>query len=460
MISKTLLLFGLFAVMALPSAWSSERPNIVFILSDDQGVNDVSCYGSEIRTPNIDSLAHEGARFDNFYVASSICTPSRFAFLTGQYPSRSQDELLGALMYLEDKKRGVRDGETTIASVLQQANYSTALIGKWHLGHGAKEFLPTRHGFDFFRGHTGGCIDFYTMCYGNDRDWYENETIVDKTGYATDLITDEAVAYLKADERKEQPFFLMLSYNAPHYGKGWDDGNQAAINIMQPPPKDLARVSYIEDPTRRKFAAKVVNLDDGIGRVLEAIDTSDLRENTLVIFVTDHGGDPKYGGSNKPLKGQKAGLYEGGIRVPCLMRWPAKIDPAKRITSMVSALDCFPTFCAMANVESSSTRSDGMNVLEVISGDQEIEDRELFFELGRHITFEGRSWFALRKGPWKYVQTDSGDEHLFDISKDPYETNDLKTLHPETFKQMKVRTLEIAESCRSGSSDLSRQTWN
>jgi arylsulfatase A-like enzyme len=458
MTTKILLLFGTLTLMALPSGWSSEKPNIVFILTDDQGVNDVGCYGSEIRTPHIDSLAHEGARFDNFYVASSICTPSRFAFLTGQYPSRSKDELLGALMYLGDKKRGVRPGETTIASVLQQAQYSTALIGKWHLGHGAKEFLPTRHGFDMFKGHTGGCIDFYTMCYGNQKDWYENEKIVDKTGYATDLITDEAVGYLKSPERRTKPFFLLLSYNAPHYGKGWDDGNKAPINIMQPPPEDLARVSYIEDPTRRKFAAKVVNLDDGVGRVLEAIDTSGLRENTLVIFVTDHGGDPKYGGSNKPLRGLKAGLFEGGIRVPCLMRWPAKIQPGKKITSMVSALDFFPTFCAMAKVDSPTTTPDGMNVLGTISGDQEIGERELFFELGRHITFEGKRWYALRKGPWKYVQTDSSEEYLFDISQDPNEKSDLKDLHPETFKQMKARTFEIAESCKNGNNDLGRET--
>ena len=296
--TKCLLLFAVAALVLQSSGWCSERPNIILILTDDQGVNDVGCYGSEIRTPNIDSLAREGARFDQFYVASSICTPSRFAILTGQYPSRSQDELLGALMYLEDEERGLRPDETTIASVLQKADYSTALIGKWHLGHGSKKFLPTRHGFDYFRGHTGGCIDFYTMCYGNDKDWYENETIVDKTGYATDLITDEAVAYLTKEERSERPFFLMLAYNAPHYGKGWDDGNKSPINILQPPPNDLARVSYIEDPTRRKFAAKVVNLDDGIGRVLEAIDASGLKENTLVVFVTDHGGDPKYGGSN------------------------------------------------------------------------------------------------------------------------------------------------------------------
>jgi len=456
MTNKILFLFGVFSLVALPSAWSSDRPNIVFILTDDQGMNDVGCYGSEIRTPNIDSLAREGARLDNFYVAASICTPSRFAFLTGQYPSRSKDELLGALMYLSDKNRGVRPGETTIASVLQKANYSTALIGKWHLGHGAKEFLPTRHGFDFFRGHTGGCIDFYTMCYGNEKDWYENETIVDKTGYATDLITDEAVAYLSADERKENPFFLFLSYNAPHFGKGWDDGNDETVNIMQPPPNDLARVSYIEDPTRRKFAAKVVNLDDGIGRVLEAMDASGLKENTLVIFVTDHGGDPNYGGSNEPLRGQKAGLFEGGIRVPCLMRWPARIRPGKKITSTISALDFFPTFCAITDVEPPSTPSDGMDVLGVISGDQEINDRELFFELGRHLTFPGKRWYALREGPWKYVRTDAGEEFLFDIGEDPNEKNDIKNQHEKTFTKMKARTFELAESYRVGADHTGR----
>jgi arylsulfatase A-like enzyme len=345
---KKNVLSGIVSLLALANVWSSERPNIVFILSDDQGVNDVGCYGSEIRTPHIDSLAHEGAKFDNFYVASSICTPSRFSFLTGKYPSRSKDELLGALMYLSDENRGLRQEETTIASVLQKVDYSTALIGKWHLGHGEKEFLPTRHGFSIFKGHTGGCIDFYTMSYGNQKDWYEGEEIVDKTGYATDLITDEAVEYIKNPARKQNPFFLLLAYNAPHYGKGWDDGSKKPINIMQPPPEYLARVTYIKDPTRRKFAAKVVNLDDNIGRVLEAIDNSELKENTLVIFVTDHGGDPKYGGSNLPLRGLKAGLFEGGIKVPCLMRWPAKIQAGKSIGSIISALDFFPTFCEIA----------------------------------------------------------------------------------------------------------------
>ncbi|MCH2206937.1 MAG: sulfatase-like hydrolase/transferase [Lentisphaerales bacterium] len=444
-----LLAILLFSLTAF--SWSSQKPNIIFILTDDQGVNDVSCYGSEIPTPHIDSLAHEGAKFDNFYVASSICTPSRFAFLTGQYPSRSQDELTGALMYLGDKKRGIRRHETTIATALQKADYETALIGKWHLGHGHQQFLPTQHGFETFKGHTGGCVDFYTMRYGNEMDWYDGEKLVDRSGYATDIITDDAVAYIKSPERKKKPFFMLLAYNAPHYGKGWDDGSKKAINIMQPPPEALERVSSIKDITRRKFAAKVVNMDDGIGRVLEALDLSSQKDNTLVIFVTDHGGDPKYGGSNLPLRGLKAGLFEGGIRVPCLMRWPAKIKAGTKVTANISALDFFPTFCEMAGIQLQPYKPDGVSIMQTLTGNQQILDRELFFELGRHITFAGKNWYALRKGPWKYIQNDNQEEFLFNISQDPYEQKNKKDTYPEIFAKMKERTLKLAreyQACR------------
>ena len=150
-----------------------------------------------------------------------------------------------------------------------------------------------------------------------------------------------------------------------------------------------------------------------------------------------------------PLRGQKAGLFEGGIRVPCLMRWPAKIQPGTKFNSVVSALDFFPTFCALANVEDSSANSDGTDLLGVISGEQEFGSRELFFELGRHITFPGKSWYALRKGDWKYVQTDSGDEFLFDIDSDPNEKTDIKDQHADVFAMMKARTFELAESFRN-----------
>ena len=316
-------------------AAENKAPNILLIFTDDQGVHDVGCYGSEIPTPNIDSLARDGLKFSQWYSASSICTPSRFGLLTGKNPCRSKDQLLDALMFLSDshRTRGIRPREVTIASMLSKANYQTHLIGKWHLGHGGSQFLPTRHGFDSFYGHTGGCVDFFTMRYGNTPDWYRNEKLIDVTGYATDVITDEVVSFLTSEKVADKPFFLYVSYNAPHFGKGWNDGEGTTVNQLQPPHEDLGRVSNIEDITRRKFAAKVVNLDDAVGRVLGTLDKTGLAQNTMVIFLTDHGGDPKYGGANQPFRGQKATLFEGGIRVPCLIRWPGVVKPNQEVDS-------------------------------------------------------------------------------------------------------------------------------
>ena len=181
-----------FALWALSATWlwllsptqAADPPNIVMIFSDDQGYHDVGCYGSEIATPNIDRLAAEGMRFTQFYAASSICTPSRYGLLTGQFSHRSKDGLLSALMFLADADghRGIRPGELTYASGLQQAGYHTALVGKWHLGHGEEQFWPTRHGFDTFFGHTGGCVDFFTLGYGNRPDWYRGRQLVETNG--------------------------------------------------------------------------------------------------------------------------------------------------------------------------------------------------------------------------------------------------------------------------------------
>jgi arylsulfatase A-like enzyme len=189
------------------SVRADEPPNIVLIFSDDQGVNDVGCYGSEIPTPNIDRIAAQGTRFTSWYSASSICTPSRYGLLTGRNPNRSQDQLLSALMFLSaaDRDRGLRDHEQTIAEVLKSVEYTTALIGKWHLGHGSSAFLPVNHGFDMFKGHTGGCIDYFTMTYGKTLDWYEGTQHVSKNGYATELITEEAVQFLKSQQSAAKP---------------------------------------------------------------------------------------------------------------------------------------------------------------------------------------------------------------------------------------------------------------
>ncbi len=427
------------------SLFAAERPNIVLIFSDDQGWGDVSCYKGEIPTPNIDSLARDGARFKNWYVASSICNPSKFRVRTCRHPILSKLLLLGPLMSLEkrDASRGIHQGETTIASVLQRQGYVTALVGKWHLGHGDRKFLPTRHGFDSFYGHTAGCIDFFTMRYGVKPDWYRNEKLIDETGYATDLITDDAIRFLDGQKGKKKPFFLFVPYNAPHFGKGYDPGKKSVTNILQAKKADLLRVKHIKDPVRRVFAAMVLSLDDGIGRILKAIKKNGQEKNTLVIFMTDHGGDPDYGGSNGPLRGEKATLFEGGIRVPCLMRWPGRIKPGVVVDSVCSSLDLFPTFCDLSGADAKKHALDGQRLtLEHLNGKAR-PSRELFWELHTEA--------ALRVGSWKYLRDAKGKEYLFDLMKDRDEKTNLAEKHADRLQKMRARHRALSAECRKAS---------
>jgi len=444
---RRILIFFLCFAAPVTSLSAAERPNFLIIFTDDQGINDVGCYGSEIPTPHIDQLAKEGLLFRQYYSASAICTPSRFGILTGRNPSRSQDQLLGALMFMSkvDQNRGIQPGETTIAEVLNQNGYQTALIGKWHLGHGAKSFLPTSHGFDLFRGHTGGCIDYFTMTYGNLPDWYHNQHYVSENGYATDLITEEAEHFLKAQRTADKPFFLFLSYNAPHFGKGWSPGDQSPVNIMQARGSDLKRVGNIKDKVRREFAAMTVALDDGIGRVMSTLKNNGLDENTLVIFMTDHGGTYVYGGSNLPFRGAKATLFEGGIRVPCIMRWPGKIKAATETNEVTWALDLFPTICQFANVETSGLTLDGQDISGLLTRQTPVENRELFWQLGPHKELKRGRWTALRQGDWKYIQNEAGEEFLFDLKTDPYEKQNQMQHKAEKLAELQKRRDEIAD---------------
>ncbi|MEX1041169.1 MAG: sulfatase-like hydrolase/transferase [Pirellulaceae bacterium] len=436
------LVLALVALCWLPVSLSADQPpNVIIIFSDDQGVHDIGCYGSEIPTPNIDRIAAEGMKFNQWYVASSICTPSRFGLLTGRNPDRSQDKLLGALMFLgdRDKDRGIRPQETTFPSLLKKQGYDTALIGKWHLGHGDAKFLPNNHGFDKFIGHTAGCIDFFTMRYGKFPDWYHDSSLVDEVGYATHLITDEAVDYLKGrGEDAKKPFFLHLAYNAPHYGKGWDPGKQEAVNLMQAHPDDLARVPESDDIIRRQFAAMVMAMDDGIGRVLDTLDETGQAENTLVIFMTDHGGDPNYGGSNLPLRGSKATLFDGGLRVPCVMRWPGKIEPGSECNEVASALDIFPTLCHLAGASTESETLDGLNITPLLHGQADNHpERTLIWHLGQHAELNRGQWWAVRTGDWKLVIDRNQEEYLFDLATDPNEKKNLREEKPEAWEKVK-----------------------
>lgn len=442
-----------FLALSFFTASAAERPNILLIFTDDQGVNDVGCYGSEIPTPNIDRIAAEGVQFTNFYSASSICTPSRFGLLTGRNPVRSQDALLGALMFMADEhaESGIQAHETTIAEVLRdQGNYDTALIGKWHLGHGAPSLLPLAHGFDHFIGHTGGCIDFFTMTYGIIPDWYHGSQHVSENGYATELITDEAISYLEDQGHREKPFFLYLAYNAPHFGKGYSPSDRKPVNLMQPQAAELKRVDFIEDKIRREFAAMTVSLDDGVGRVLDKLKEQGLDKNTLVIFLTDHGGDPTYGGSNLPLRGTKATLFEGGIKVPCLMRWPEQIEAGSINGDLLSSLDLFPGFCELAGVATDGiAHLDGSSFVPNLKASAATsEPRKMLWMTGAHEELGRKGWLAYREGNLKYLQTPADGEFLFDLSDDPNEKKSLLESRPETASRLKSAALEAVENYR------------
>lgn len=427
------------------------RPNIVMIIADDLGYGDLGCYGSDIPTPHIDSLAREGARFTDFYVAASTCTPSRFALLTGRAPIRSRDHLLNPLAYgdADDKHRGLHSEETTLATKLVEAGYRTALIGKWHLGHGEAAFLPTRHGFQSFFGFTGGAVDYFTFRYGDVPDLHRDERVVDEPAFVTARLTEEAVTFLHA-QTPEQPFFLCLAHLAPHFGKAWDPGTQTARNVLQPRPEELARVSDIADRDRRDYAATLIALDDGVGVLLDVLKKTGLAVNTLVIFQSDNGGATPHGGSNKPLRGMKTQLYEGGIRVPCLVRWPGKIAPGRIVREPVSALDWFPTLSKLAVVPiDPKAPLDGMDITSLLMESALLPPRTLFWTETAAERDGGKSSSAVRRGPWKLHLTPDGQTHLYDLLADPGEQHDLASTQTAMKAELQAALTEWLKSTSS-----------
>ena len=399
-------------------------PNIVLIFSDDQGIGDVGLYGSEISTPNIDKIGIEGIKFNNFYVALPVCTPSRYSLLTGRYPYRAHEAYQGALMPQEPahSKLHLPKDEVTIAQALKGAGYRTALIGKWHLGHGSIEYGPNSYGFDEFYGFLPGCIDYNLHSYESTPAWYRNKELVDEKGYATDLLTDEAIKFVTGN--KDKPFFLYLAYNAPHYGR-CPDGK-----FMQSPPEYPGLPEKAND--RKVYAATVENMDKGIGKLLSTLEQLRLEEDTIVIFLCDNGGDYRYGGSNKPYKGQKGGIWEGGIKTPCVIRWKGKIEPNQQRNQVCISLDFFKTLTHWAGARLPNRQLDGIDLNDIIMNDAKAPQRYLFFK--RKPTRQ----IAVRDSKWKYLQDADGTEYLFDMTKDPYEENNFIAENREQAAKMKA----------------------
>jgi N-acetylgalactosamine-6-sulfatase len=419
--------FGLLllASCAAASGPSPSRPNVLLLLADDLGYGDLGCFGApDVRTPAIDALAAQGVRFTQFYSNGPECTPTRTALLTGRYQHRVGGlecaiGLAGVGRY-DDAERlaarrelGLPVEETSLARMLKDAGYETAIVGKWHLGY-ERKFLPDRHGFDYSLGPLGGAVDYFHHCEPDGTNMlYENGGPVRREGYLTDLLAETAARFIRRPRPK--PFFLYVPFNAPHSPyQGPDDRRE----------KPLSQAEWSQG-TRAKFAEMVERMDRGVGEILRALDESGQAERTLVVFTSDNGGDPR--GRNLPLSGRKGGLYEGGIRVPCIARWPRVLGTG--VSQRVGITMDLTRSILRAAGAAPARPLDGTDLLRAVVAGGEPAPRTLFWRARRGA----ETWKAIREGNLKYLFRQDGkgrEEHLFDLESDPAEKSDLVAGRP------------------------------
>ena len=418
---------------ALPSR-GDDRPNVIVIVADDLGWNDVGYHNPEIQSPNIDRLAAGGVRLEHHYVFPT-CSPTRCALLTGRNPSR-----FGILGPIDGRSgQSIPPGTVTLADVLATQNYATAISGKWHLGL-RHEVGPRAFGFGSAYGYLHGQIDPDSHRYKNgDRTWFRQDQFVDETGHATDLLAAEAVKWIEMP--RTRPFFLDLSFSVPHHPLREDERRVKAYEAT------------IADPSRRLFAAAVTHMDEAIGRVVTAVARSGQSERTLIVFTSDNGGQPSYEpgteyggkaapspvlGNNHPLRGWKGELYEGGIRVPAFAYWPAKLNP-RIVDATVSALDWLPTLAALTGARNDPKwQWEGANVWPLLTtGLGSVSPpRRFYWKTPRES--------AVREGDLKLIVTNRKPvkEQLFNLATDPLETTDLASQLPDAVASLRARLVE------------------
>jgi arylsulfatase A-like enzyme len=396
---------------AQPTAPS--KPNIVLIITDDLGYGDLGSYGSpDIKTPNIDGLAKAGVRFTQFYSNGSTCTPTRAGLISGRYQQRFTLERPLSAAISPDGAIGLPATGRSLPQLLKNNGYTTALVGKWHLGY-QPQFSPNAHGFDSFFGFKSGYVDYYQHTDGfGHPDLFENETPIKTDGYMTDLITQRSEKFIS--DHANSPFFLEVAYNVPHWPYQVPDHPSTAI--------DNARhiMPYDENPgTRADYVRMMERADQGVGRILAALDRRGLTANTLVIFTNDNGGE--WLSRNAPLFNRKFSIYEGGIRVPAIMRWPGRI-PAGVVTPQVGiTLDLTATILAAAGAPvPAEARLEGMNLIPLIAKGATPVSRVLFWR----VVANGLNQRAVRDGDWKLMIDSPGRVMLYDLSKDVGERDD------------------------------------
>lgn len=426
-------------VLAAIGTAAQRRPNVLLIYADDLGSVDLNIYGAkDLTTPHLDGLAKSGVRFTQFYAAAPVCSPSRAALLTGRFPQRA-----GLAGNASSRKggHGMPAEQVTLAEILRDAGYRTGHVGKWHLGYVPEE-MPNGQGFEYSFGHLGGCIDNYSHYFywngPNRHDLWRNGEEVWRDGeFFPDLMTEEACRYM--DKHQDEPFFLYWAINAPHYP-------------LQGTAKWRAHYAHLPAP-RRQYAAFVSTMDERVGQVLAHLDQLGLRDDTIVIFQSDHGHSTEErtfggGGSAGPYRGAKFSLFEGGIRVPAIISWPGKLPQNAVRGQLATACDWLPTIAALCGVEPPKHKIDGRSIVPLIESEGAESPHEVFFwESGR--TKHGPQW-AVREGDWKLIGNPKDTSHkaplgaddrrfLVNLAEDAGETRNLAAEHPDVVKRLEGR---------------------
>ena len=405
---------------------STDKPNIVFILADDLGFNDVGYHGSKIKTPNIDKLASEGVRLEQFYV-QPVCSPTRSSLMTGRYPMRYGLQV-GVVRPWADY--GLPLEERTLAQALKDAGYKTAICGKWHLGHLNSKYLPTARGFDHQYGHYNGALDYFTHIRDKGLDWHRDDEPLHEEGYTTDLLADESVRLIEQHDVSRR-MFLYVPFNAVH-------------SPFQVPEPYIDMYKHIKAKNRRIYAGMVTCMDDAIGRIITALDKRSMKRNTLIIFCSDNGG---VGGiaDNGPLRGHKAQLYEGGVRVPATVTWPGVLKAGTIVHEPLHIVDMYPTLIKLAGGNLIQKQPlDGKDAWPTIAEGKTSPHEDILLNV---TPANG----AIRCGDWKLVHNgdiganSTGEKadrdvlELFDLADDPFEKNDLSRKNPQKLQELKSR---------------------
>jgi arylsulfatase A-like enzyme len=416
--------------MAAVAQGSEQKPNVVLIITDDMGWADLGSYGArDIKTPNIDRLAKQGVRFTQFYANGTTCSPTRAGLITGRYQQRyGVEEPLPAHRPTPPapQVRGLTTTEYSLPRLLKRRGYATALIGKWHLGY-QPEQSPGAHGFDQFFGLKSGYHDYYQHTDSRgELDLWENDARVNVAGYSTDLITDKAIAFIGA--HTTGPFFIDVAYNAPHWPFQRPDTPTVAIGNAR-----FLRPADSLTSTRADYVSMVERMDQGVGRILTALEQHGLTRNTIVIFTNDNGGE--WLSDNRPLFNRKYSTWEGGIRVPAIVRWPGRIA-AGQVTSQVGiTMDLTASILAVTGTTvPAEAQLEGMNLFPILEGRSPVAERTLFWR----AVLDNRSMRAVRQGNLKVV-IDANHLFLYDILRDPGERTDLAR-----FRTADARRLRLA----------------